>query len=88
MQFADIVRRMPDLVALPPALAEGWEAAAADGIEVLGITADSRQVRHGMIFVAVPGRSHDGRRYIGEAAPQSCWRRSAPPGRSARGGGR
>ena len=82
MQFADIVRRMPDLVALPPALAEGWEAAAADGIEVLGITADSRQVRHGMIFVAVPGRSHDGRRYIGEAVARGASIVLAPLGTS------
>lgn len=34
---------------------------------VRGITSDSRQVRRGMVFVAIPGRKRDGHRFVGEA---------------------
>ena len=50
MRFASLLARMPDLA---PHLRAGWESAAA--LDVVGITADSRQVRHGMIFAALPG---------------------------------
>jgi UDP-N-acetylmuramoyl-L-alanyl-D-glutamate--2,6-diaminopimelate ligase len=42
--------------------------AAWQGIEINGITDDSRKVNRGDLFVAVPGNSIDGRAFIGEAA--------------------
>jgi UDP-N-acetylmuramoyl-L-alanyl-D-glutamate--2,6-diaminopimelate ligase len=80
LQLADIIRRMPDLVALPASLAADWQDAAAEAIEVTGITADSRQVRHGMIFVAVPGRQQDGRRFIADAIARGAAVVLAPAG--------
>lgn len=41
---------------------------AADQIEVSGVTADSRDVRPGYAFVAIPGTKVDGRAFIGAAA--------------------
>jgi UDP-N-acetylmuramyl-tripeptide synthetase len=35
--------------------------------EITGITVDSRTVQRGNLFIAVPGHSQDGRRYISEA---------------------
>ncbi len=35
--------------------------------EISGITDDSRQVRRGMVFVAAPGETADGHRFIGKA---------------------
>jgi UDP-N-acetylmuramoyl-L-alanyl-D-glutamate--2,6-diaminopimelate ligase len=80
LQLVDIVRRMPDLVALPASMAAGWHDAAAAQIEVVGITSDSRQVRHGMIFVALPGRRQDGRRFIPEAIARGAAVVLAPAG--------
>ena len=37
------------------------------GVPVTGVTADSRKVVPGMVFVAVAGTSDDGHRYVGEA---------------------
>ncbi len=74
------MRRMPDLVALPAGMAADWQDAAAERIEVVGITSDSRQVRHGMIFVAVPGRQQDGRRFIAEAIARGAAVVLAPAG--------
>lgn len=36
-------------------------------IDIAGITADSRQVRAGFLFIAIPGTKHDGTTYIAEA---------------------
>lgn len=41
--------------------------AEAGGIMIRGVTAHSRRVRPGWLFVAVPGMHTDGRAYIGEA---------------------
>ena len=35
--------------------------------EILGVTADSRRVRPGFLFAALPGSKADGRRFIGDA---------------------
>ncbi|MCB2180661.1 MAG: UDP-N-acetylmuramoyl-L-alanyl-D-glutamate--2,6-diaminopimelate ligase [Desulfobulbaceae bacterium] len=41
-------------------------------IEVCGVTADSRQVQPGMLFVAVAGQTVDGHRFIAEAVQKGC----------------
>lgn len=43
-------------------LPKGWE-----DIDITGITADSRAVRPGFLFVAIPGVKMDGRSFIGDA---------------------
>ncbi len=48
-------------------MAAGYDGAAFENVEVSGITADSRCVQRGFVFVAVKGLSHDGFSYIGEA---------------------
>ncbi|WP_298960399.1 UDP-N-acetylmuramoyl-L-alanyl-D-glutamate--2,6-diaminopimelate ligase [uncultured Methylobacterium sp.] len=44
------------------------EAGAAAGLPVAGLTADSRRVAPGFVFVAVPGTVADGRRFAAGAA--------------------
>lgn len=56
-------------------LMHAWAAAGGDphalsalrGLDLRGITADSRMVRPGMIFAALPGTREDGARYIADA---------------------
>ncbi len=72
MLFADLIRRMPDFVALPPKAVDAWQAAALAGGNLIGITADSREVRHGMIFAALPGLRADGRRFIASAVARGA----------------
>ena len=62
--------RLPELTGLPPACVAGWQA--AQGVCITGITADSRAVGPGMLFVAVPGSQTDGRRFIGQAVAQGA----------------
>ncbi len=46
----------------------GAEAPAGCGdVEIAGITADSRQVRPGWLFAAMPGSKADGARFVPEA---------------------
>ena len=40
---------------------------ALSGIEVTGITADSRAVKPGFLFAALPGAKVDGTRFVAEA---------------------
>jgi UDP-N-acetylmuramoyl-L-alanyl-D-glutamate--2,6-diaminopimelate ligase len=42
-------------------------AGDAQGVEVTGLTADSRAVRPGMLFAALPGSRTDGRAFVAEA---------------------
>ncbi len=49
-------------IALPPGLPDS----------VIGITADSRQVRPGMLYAALPGARVDGRDFIGEAVERGA----------------
>jgi UDP-N-acetylmuramoyl-L-alanyl-D-glutamate--2,6-diaminopimelate ligase len=49
-------------------------------LAVTGITADSRAVQPGMLFVAVPGTQNDGRRFIGDAVARGAAAVLAPPG--------
>ncbi len=81
MRFASLLARMPDLGTLEPRLRAGWQAAAS--LEVQGITADSRQVRQGMIFAALPGTAQDGRAFIPDAIARGASAVLAPPGTEA-----
>ena len=42
-------------------------AAGADGIDIAGLTADSRAVKPGFLFAALPGSKLDGARYVAKA---------------------
>jgi len=46
--------------------------AASGEIEVAGITADSRQVRPGWLFAAMPGAKADGARFVPEAVARGA----------------
>lgn len=70
MRFADLLNRMPDLVHLAPRLRADWQAAA--GVNVIGVTSDSRAVRHGIVFFAIPGTHHDGRSFIPAAVARGA----------------
>jgi len=58
--------------------APAWRAAGQ--IDVLGVTADSRQARDGALFVAIPGTRADGRAFIGDAVSRGAVAVIAPPG--------
>ena len=75
MRFASIIAGMPDL---PACQREGWNRAAT--LEVTGITADSREVRPGMIFAALPGVKADGRAFIADAIARGASAVLAAPG--------
>ncbi len=57
--------KLRDLLA--NALGDEWLSGRLDEAEVKGITADSRAVRDGFVFVAIKGVSLDGHRFIEEA---------------------
>jgi UDP-N-acetylmuramoyl-L-alanyl-D-glutamate--2,6-diaminopimelate ligase len=52
----------------------------ADGLEIAGITADSRRVAPGYLFAAFPGSRVDGRAFIAEAVSRGAAAILAPPG--------
>ena len=54
----------------------GWTLPAG----IADLTADSRAVRPGFLFVALPGAHHDGRAYIAEAVARGAAAVLAPPG--------
>jgi len=45
----------------------GLPAVQASDLEITGITADSRQVEPGMLFVAIPGFTRDGHQFVPQA---------------------
>jgi UDP-N-acetylmuramoyl-L-alanyl-D-glutamate--2,6-diaminopimelate ligase len=51
-----------------------------NGIQVKGLTADSRQVQPGCLFAALPGNRTDGRRFIAEAVTNGAIAVLAPEG--------
>ncbi len=51
-----------------------------DGLEITGITADSRAVMPGFLFAALPGTRADGRRFVAGAAEKGAVAVLAPPG--------
>ena len=48
-------------------IASGEAVLSGNDCEISGITADSRNVKPGYLFVAIPGTSSDGRKFIPEA---------------------
>ncbi len=52
----------------------------ADGPAIAGLTADSRAVRPGFLFAALPGARADGRAFIGQAVAQGAAAVLAPEG--------
>lgn len=62
-------------------LMHGWGGAEANAaLEVTGITADSRAVRPGMVFAALPGARADGRVFIADAVARGAAAVLAPEG--------
>jgi UDP-N-acetylmuramoyl-L-alanyl-D-glutamate--2,6-diaminopimelate ligase len=64
-------------------LMQGTMAAGAEragGLDVRGITADSRAVRPGDLFAALPGARQDGRRFIADAVANGAVAVLAPAG--------
>jgi len=59
-------------------LATGWRAIG--GVDVAGITADSRAVIPGYVFAALPGARHDGRDFIADAVARGAAAVLAPEG--------
>lgn len=55
-------------------------------LQITGITADSRKVRPGMVFVAVPGARADGRAFIAQAVAAGAAAILAPQGTQAETG--
>jgi len=62
----------------PRPLAELWPAAA--GLGLRGVTADSRAVREGYLFAALPGLKMDGRAFIRDAVTRGAAAVLAPEG--------
>ncbi|WP_165982523.1 UDP-N-acetylmuramoyl-L-alanyl-D-glutamate--2,6-diaminopimelate ligase [Dankookia rubra] len=58
----------------------GLPAPPACGIEIAGLTADSRAVRPGFLFAALPGAKADGRAFIAQAVAQGAAAVLAPAG--------
>ncbi|CCQ72809.1 UDP-N-acetylmuramoyl-L-alanyl-D-glutamate--2,6-diaminopimelate ligase [Magnetospira sp. QH-2] len=54
--------------------------AAEYGMEITGLTCDSRKVAPGYLFAALPGTHNDGRAYISEALRRGASAVLAPPG--------
>jgi UDP-N-acetylmuramoyl-L-alanyl-D-glutamate--2,6-diaminopimelate ligase len=67
-----------------PALSPASDAAAAwwraGGLDIRAITADSREVRPGTLFAALPGSGTDGRRFIADAVARGAVAVLAPEG--------
>jgi UDP-N-acetylmuramoyl-L-alanyl-D-glutamate--2,6-diaminopimelate ligase len=69
-----MIGQLPDL-----ARAHGrWQATS--GLELTGVTADSREVAEGYLFVALPGSRVDGRAFIPEAVERGAAAVLAPVG--------
>ncbi|MEM9233518.1 MAG: Mur ligase domain-containing protein, partial [Pseudomonadota bacterium] len=52
-------------------------------VEITGITADSRQVKPGFLFAALPGTQVDGRQFIPQAVEAGAFAILAVPGTEA-----
>ncbi len=58
----------------------GMNPQAANALEIKGLTADSRAVKPGYLFAALPGATVDGRAFIAEAVSRGAVAVLAPPG--------
>ena len=70
--------RQGHILADASAVPAAWRNAAA--LEIRGITADSRRVAPGYLFVAIPGIRADGRAFIAEAVSRGAAAVLAPDG--------
>ncbi|WP_203073813.1 UDP-N-acetylmuramoyl-L-alanyl-D-glutamate--2,6-diaminopimelate ligase [Falsiroseomonas ponticola] len=70
------MRPLPDLLRGVP----GLDLPAGPLPAIAGLTADSRQVRPGFLFAALPGSQADGRRFIGAAVAAGAVAVLAPAG--------
>ena len=62
-------------------LMRGWNGGEeAASLDITGITADSRAVRPGMVFAALPGARSDGRAFIADAVARGAAAILAPEG--------
>lgn len=73
MRLDDLLRRAPDA---HPARGGGTPG----GLDIAGLTADSRAVQPGFLFAALPGARFDGRDYIADAVAQGASAILAPEG--------
>ncbi|TAL01711.1 MAG: UDP-N-acetylmuramoyl-L-alanyl-D-glutamate--2,6-diaminopimelate ligase [Rhodospirillaceae bacterium] len=58
----------------------GMDVQALRDMDITGLTADSRAVKAGFLFAALPGSQADGRAFIGEAVKRGAAAVLAPPG--------
>src|SRR5579872_7446682 len=77
LQLADIMRQVSTL-ADAGAVSASWRN--AQGLDITGITADSRHVAPGYLFAALPGARADGRAFIAEAVSRGAAGVLAPTG--------
>lgn len=70
MEYPPLPERVYELNQL--LLAAGLEAAAPPGLEVIGISDDSRKVKKGDLFVCVKGATVDGHSFLGEAVERGA----------------
>jgi UDP-N-acetylmuramoyl-L-alanyl-D-glutamate--2,6-diaminopimelate ligase len=59
---------------------DGMDPQGLRDLDITGLTADSRAVRPGFLFAALPGAKADGRAFIGEAVARGASAVLAPPG--------
>jgi UDP-N-acetylmuramoyl-L-alanyl-D-glutamate--2,6-diaminopimelate ligase len=88
MRLIDLMQSTPNSGPTRPGLTRPGLTRPSD-VDVCGITANSREVKPGYLFAALPGRAHDGRQYIADAvalgaaailAPQGTdWPAGVPP---------
>ncbi len=71
------MRAIPALT-VPSGAARSWHAAAA--LDFAGASADSRRMRPGFLFVALPGTRADGRAFIADAVARGAAAVLAPEG--------
>ena len=76
MRGVDLMRHFASISDMSARAA--WQALS--DMEIAGITADSRQVAPGDLFVALPGHRVDGRRYIADAVARGAVAILAPTG--------
>ena len=58
--------KLSDIIGTEQALAEGLSSESLER-EIIGLTADSREVKPGFLFAALPGATVDGARFIPNA---------------------
>ena len=58
----------------------GMDPAALKELEIAGLTSDSREVKPGYLFAALPGAKVDGRAFVAEAVTRGARAILAPPG--------